>query len=84
MERPPTVRHAETDHQALPAHDEDEAVRCVAMERMEFLEAQELMEGAVRSAKPNSVSKAKKLRVYDRTPHRRILRATLPRPPGSD
>lgn len=47
----------------------------IRLERTDFLAAQKLMEEAIRSAKPRSVSKGKKLAVYDRTPHRRMLRA---------
>lgn len=43
--------------------------------RLEHVEAQRLMEQAIRSAKPRSVSRRRKLGVYDRTPHQRILRA---------
>jgi len=52
-----------------------EAFSKVYWERSAFLEAQKLMEEAIRSAKPRSVHKGRKLRVYDRTPHQRILRA---------
>jgi hypothetical protein len=52
-----------------------EAFSRVYFECSDFLRAQKLMEEAIRSAKPRSISKGKKLAVYDNTPHQRILRA---------
>lgn len=59
----------------LPPLSDPMAFAAVASERIDFLRHQKLMEEAVRSAKPRSISRGRKLRVYDRTPHQRVLRA---------
>jgi hypothetical protein len=60
---------------SFPPISKSKLLAAVSSERFYFYKTQGLMEDAVRSAKPRSVSRGRKLKVYERGSHQRIMRA---------